>query len=145
MRPAASAVTTGLTQLATQPVVVMATVQPDGRPQLSLVRPWVHDGVVDLTLTDRRIKSRNLRRDPRVALLAASADHTRFVVVEGEAELSPVSSSPGDDTGQWLADLYRALAGEHPDWDDYFEAMVRDERLVARIAVTHAYEGGSHA
>ncbi|HEY0473755.1 MAG TPA: PPOX class F420-dependent oxidoreductase, partial [Kribbella sp.] len=38
-----------------------------------------------------------------------------------------------------LIDLYRAAAGEHPDWDDYRRAMVRDRRLVFSMTVDHAY------
>jgi hypothetical protein len=34
---------------------------------------------------------------------------------------------------------YRALNGEHPDWDDYRAAMVADQRLVLRLRPTHAY------
>jgi hypothetical protein len=41
--------------------------------------------------------------------------------------------------------MYRALAGEHPDWDDYHQAMVTDRRLIAHITVTHTYGGGTHA
>lgn len=133
-----------LDELKSQPVMVMATVHPDGRPQLSLVRPWFHDDVAEITLTSGRVKTRNLRVDPRAALIAVSDDNERFVVAEGRAELSRVSTEPGDDTGQALARLYRALAGEHPDWDDYHHAMVRDQRLIATIAIEHTYTGGAH-
>jgi PPOX class probable F420-dependent enzyme len=133
-----------LYELEHRKVVVMATIHPDGRAQLSLVRPWVHDGMIDVTLTERRVKTRNLRHDPRVALIAASGDDERFVVAEGHAILTDISTEPGDETGQQLADIYRALAGEHPDWDDYFRAMVDDRRLIAHITVTHTYDGGTH-
>jgi PPOX class probable F420-dependent enzyme len=125
-------------------VIVMATLHPDGRPQLSLVRPWVRDEAIEVSLTEQRVKTRNLRHDPRVALLAAEAGDGRFVVAEGRAELTPVSTSPGDDTGRRLTALYRALAGEHPDWADYHRAMVDDRRLIARITVDHTYDGGGH-
>jgi PPOX class probable F420-dependent enzyme len=132
-----------LDELAAQPILVMATIHPDGRPQLSLVRPWIHDGIAEITLTASRIKTRNLRADRRAALLALGDADERFVVAEGRAELSAVSTSPGDDTGRKLAHLYRALAGEHPDWDDYLRAMVRDERLIATIDIEHTYTGGT--
>jgi hypothetical protein len=38
-----------------------------------------------------------------------------------------------------LVSYYRALTGEHPDWDDYRRAMVADERLVLRVRPTYAY------
>ena len=143
--PPTPAVTTGLTQLATQPVVVMAQCSPTGGPSCrSCGRGCT---TASSTSPSRTGGSSRATCAGILALLSSRRVPTTrcFVVVEGEAELSPVSSSPGDDTAQWLADLYRALAGEHPDWDDYYEAMVRDERLVARIAVTHTYEGGSNA
>jgi PPOX class probable F420-dependent enzyme len=124
--------------------MVMATLHLDGRPQLSLVRPWFHDGIAEVTLTDARVKTRNLRADPRTALLATGADGQRFVVAEGRANLSTVTSTPGDETGVALAQLYTALAGEHPDWDDFHEAMVRDRRLIATIEIDHTYTGGTH-
>jgi PPOX class probable F420-dependent enzyme len=133
-----------LGELKSQPVMVMATLHPDGRPQLSLVRPWIHDDVAEITLTNARVKTRNLRADPRAALIAVNDDNDRFVVAEGRAVLSPVSTEPRDDTGQALARLYRALAGEHPDWDDYHDAMVRDQRLIATVAIEHTYAGGAH-
>jgi hypothetical protein len=60
-------------------------------------------------------------------------------VIEGDGELSAVSTEPGDAAGQELADLYRSLGGEHPDWDDYFRAMVKDQRQVLRLRPSHAY------
>jgi PPOX class probable F420-dependent enzyme len=133
-----------LDELRNRPIMVMATLHPDGRPQLSLVRPWFHDDVAEVTLTSARVKTRNLRGDPRTALLAIAEDGQRFVVAEGRAHLSAVSTQPGDATGQKLARLYRALAGEHPDWNDYHHAMVRDERLLATIEIEHTYTGGTH-
>jgi hypothetical protein len=40
--------------------------------------------------------------------------------------------------------LYRAVQGEHPDWDDYRAAMVRDGRLVVRIRPERAYGLARH-
>jgi hypothetical protein len=37
-----------------------------------------------------------------------------------------------------LVDYYRAVAGEHPDWDDYRAAMQRDKRVVIRLELTRA-------
>jgi hypothetical protein len=41
-----------------------------------------------------------------------------------------------------LVEIYRAIVGEHPDWDEFRAAMVTDRRLVLRIRVTHAYGVG---
>jgi hypothetical protein len=37
-----------------------------------------------------------------------------------------------------LVEYYRGLRGEHPDWDDYRAAMVRDQRCIVRITVERA-------
>jgi hypothetical protein len=62
-----------------------------------------------------------------------------YVVLEGKAELSAVAADPHGQVVEELIDLYRAAAGEHPDWDDYRRAMVRDRRLVFSMTVDHAY------
>ena len=134
-----------LDDLARHRFAVMATLHPDGRPQLSLVQQHTHDGVADVSLTEQRVKVRNLRRDPRATMMILPDGHDRFVVAEGRAELSPVSTEPGDDSGLRLQTLYRSLVGEHPDWDDYLRAMVRDHRLVATITIEHTYAGGAHS
>ena len=61
-------------------------------------------------------------------------------MLEGDAEFSEVARATDDAAVEELIDVYRDVAGkEHPDWDEYREAMVADQRLVLRIKVTHAY------
>ena len=62
-----------------------------------------------------------------------------YAVLEGDVELSEVAADPGDATVDELVELYRALQGEHQDWEEYRAAMVRDRRVVVRIRPTHAY------
>jgi hypothetical protein len=50
-----------------------------------------------------------------------------------------VAADPNDATVEELIDVYRAVAGEHPDWDEYRAAMVADRRLVIRLAVERVY------
>ena len=61
------------------------------------------------------------------------------MVVDGHAGLSEVARDPRDAAVEELIDLYRAVQGEHPDWDDYRAAMVRDRRLVVSIQAERAY------
>jgi PPOX class probable F420-dependent enzyme len=119
---------------------VLATVKRDGRPQLSNVVYAVgDDGMVRVSVTDDRAKTANLRRDPRASLHVSAEDFWSYVVLEGTADLSPVTTEPGDATGAELASLYRAVQGEHPDWDEYFAAMVDQRRLVVRLRPERAY------
>lgn len=69
----------------------------------------------------------------------SSDDGWSYAVAEVRAELTPVAAEPGDDTVAELVDLYRAVRGEHPDWDDYRRAMVAEGRLVLRLRVERLY------
>ena len=118
---------------------VLVTLKRDGRPQLSNVGYTFADGVIRVSVTDGRAKTANLRRDPRASFYVTAPDFRTYVVAEGDAELTPVAKDPHDATVDELVDVYRAIAGEHPDWDEYREAMVNDDRLVVRIPVTRLY------
>lgn len=120
---------------------VLVTLKRDGRPQLSNIVYSAEAGTgrVRISVTADRAKTRNALRDPRVSLQTSSSDFWSYLVVEGEAELSPVTTDPHDATADALVELYRSLAGEHADWDDYRAAMIRERRQVLAFAVTHAY------
>jgi PPOX class probable F420-dependent enzyme len=90
-------------------------------------------------MTTGRAKTANIRRDPRVSLHVTAEDFWSYVVLEGRADLSPVATAPDDATAEELVALYRTLAGEHPDWDDYRRAMVTDGRLVCTLRPERAY------
>jgi PPOX class probable F420-dependent enzyme len=120
---------------------VLITLKADGRSQSSNVFQWTDDdGVVRVSLTADRAKTRNLQRDPRVSLhLLPDDGFWSYVVLEGEADLSPVAADPHDATVEELVAYYRAMSGEHPDWDDYRRAMVADRRCVLRVRPGRAY------
>jgi PPOX class probable F420-dependent enzyme len=120
---------------------VLVTLKRDGRPQLSNVSHAYDpdERIIRVSITDDRAKTRNLRRDPRASYHVTSPDRRAYTVVEGTADLSPVAADPHDGTVEELIRLYRAVIGEHPDWDDYRAAMVRDRRLVLRLKVARAY------
>ena len=61
------------------------------------------------------------------------------MVAEGIAELTAVAADPHDVTVEELAKIYRLVVGEHPDWDDFRAAMVKDRRLVLRLRVSRVY------
>jgi PPOX class probable F420-dependent enzyme len=119
---------------------VLTTIRANGRPQLSniLYVPG-DDGVLRISVTDSRAKTKNMRRDPRVSLYVPGDNFWQFVVVEGTAELTPVAADPHDDTVEQLIAYYRAGNGEHSDWDDYRAAMVADGRLIAAVHPERAY------
>jgi len=118
---------------------VLVTIKRDGRPQLSNVMFTVIDGEIRISVTDSRAKTKNMRRDPRISLHVSAPDFWSYVVLEGDAVLTPVAATPDDATVEELVQTYRAMVGEHPDWQDYRRSMVADGRLVVRLRPTHAY------
>jgi PPOX class probable F420-dependent enzyme len=119
---------------------VLTTLKRDGRPQLSNITYALgDDGVIRISVTDGRAKTANLRRDPRASLYVGRSDGWAYVVLEGDVTLSAVASAPDDDAVGELVELYRSVQGEHPDWDEYRAAMVKDGRMVVRFTPTRAY------
>ncbi|MCM0674357.1 PPOX class F420-dependent oxidoreductase [Micromonospora phytophila] len=120
---------------------VLATVKRDGRPQLSnVVYSFDREqGLIRVSVTDGRAKTANLRRDPRASFHVSSDDGWAYAVAEARAELTPVARQTGDATVDELVGLYRAVQGEHPDWDDFRRAMVAEGRLVLRLHVERVY------
>lgn len=120
---------------------VLATIKRDGRPQLSNVN-YCYDPGLDLvrvSVVDGRAKVANLRRDPRASLMVSSVNGWSYTVLEGTVTFSEVAAAPDDAAVEELVEIYRLIAGEHPDWEDYRRAMVEDHRLVARLHVERAY------
>jgi PPOX class probable F420-dependent enzyme len=112
----------------------------DGHPQLSNVLHHVFgDGIVRISITADRAKYTNLARDPWAALHVTRDDFFAYAVLEGTVELSPVAADPDDATVDELVEVYRALMGEHDDWDDYRRSMVTDRRVVVRLRPERAY------
>jgi PPOX class probable F420-dependent enzyme len=120
---------------------VLITIKSDGRPQLSNVNHTFDPstGLLRVSVTADRAKTRNLARDPRASYHVASDDFWHWAVADGTADLTPVAADPNDDTVEELIEVYRAINGEHPDWDDYRAAMVRDKRLLVRLSVERVY------
>jgi PPOX class probable F420-dependent enzyme len=120
---------------------VVATIKKsDGWPHLTNIAYAVRDGRVRISVTDDRVKVANLRADPRVALHVTAEDFWHYAVAEGTAELSPVSSEPGDEVTQELLEIYEDIRGEpHPDPEEFHQAMVDDRRLVLSFPIEHIY------
>lgn len=118
---------------------VLATHKRDGRPQLSNIVYAVADGEIRISVTDGRAKTANLRRDPRASLHVTSDDFWSYVVIDGDVELTDVTTSPDDAAAELLRSTYRAISGEHPDWDEFDQAMIDQRRCVIRLRPAHAY------
>jgi PPOX class probable F420-dependent enzyme len=114
---------------------VMLTYRGDGSPQMSPVTCNVDgNGRVVVSTRETALKTKNLRRDPRVSFCVLSSGfYGEWIQIDGQAD---VVSLP--DAMELLVDYYRSTAGEHPDWDDYRAAMERDRRVMVRVTPERA-------
>jgi len=119
---------------------VLVTTRGNTRPQLSNITYVLgEDGRIRVSITADRAKYKNLVREPWAALHITQEDFYAYAVIEGDVELSPIAAAPEDAVVDELVEYYRTAIGEHPDWDDYRAAMVRDQRLMVRLSPTRAY------
>lgn len=113
--------------------MIVVTTRRDGRPQLSPVTGGVDvDGRIVVSTYPERAKAANARRHPEVSVLVLSDDFGgAWLQVDGECEVIdlPESIEP-------LVDYYRVIAGEHPDWDEYRQAMRDQGKSLLRITPT---------
>src|ERR1017187_4960992 len=117
------------------PRAVLATSRTDGLPQLSPVTVGVgDDGRVLASTRETAIKTKNLARGPRAPrCVLADRLFGEWLRSEGTAEIIHLPEAMG-----LLVDYYRRISGEHPDWEDYRQAMVRDRRVIVAITLTRA-------
>jgi PPOX class probable F420-dependent enzyme len=114
---------------------VLATIRADGLPQLSPVTVTADDeNRVLISTRETAVKARNLARDPHASLCVMNDGFFgEWIQAEGQAELVHLPEAL-----DLLVDYYRRISGEHPDWDDYREAMRRERRLIVRISLSRA-------
>jgi PPOX class probable F420-dependent enzyme len=111
---------------------LLMTRRGDGGPQLSPVTCGVDGaGRIVVSTYPQRAKVVNARRDPRVSLCVLSDDFDGpWVQVDGAAEVLDLP-----DSVEPLVDYFRAISGEHPDWDEYRQAMVRQGKSLLRVTI----------
>ncbi|MFF0723348.1 TIGR03618 family F420-dependent PPOX class oxidoreductase [Streptomyces sp. NPDC004134] len=118
----------------------LATVKRSGHPHMTtLLYDWDPDArVVRFSTTVDRVKVAHLRRDPRAAVHVRGDDVWSFAVAEGEAEVSDVSTAPGDAVGRELLAMVPAAA-KPEDEGTFLEQMVAERRVVIRLKVNRLY------
>jgi PPOX class probable F420-dependent enzyme len=120
---------------------ILAAVTRAGYPHLTNVL-YVWDPeqrMARVSTTADRVKGRILRRDPRCALHVPGSHFWSYAVAEGDADVSDVATSPGDETCRELLEVHSAFYGEMADEVSFFEQMVEARRLVVRLQVKRLY------
>lgn len=111
---------------------VLATTRRDGHPAMTPVTAGVDaSGAVIISTRETALKVAHIRRDPYVSLVVVNNGfYGPWTQIEGSAS---VLSLP--DAMEPLVEYYRLVSGEHPNWDEYRAAMVRDRRALVRIDI----------
>lgn len=111
------------------PWATLATVDRDGRPQMSLVAFLAEDGLVRISLNTARAKTRHLMRNPAVALVIPDpAQPLRYLEIVGDAEVTP------DADGAFVAKAGAKYGQDFTSYDRPGEA-----RVIATIRPTRVY------
>ncbi|WP_130013438.1 PPOX class F420-dependent oxidoreductase [Serinicoccus sediminis] len=110
--------------------LVLITQRQDGRPQASPVTGGVdEEGRIVISTYPERAKTANARRDPEVSVLVLSDEFDdAWVQVDGTCEVLD-----GEDAVEPLVDYFRCISGEHPDWDEYRQAMRDQGKSLIRV------------
>lgn len=111
---------------------VLLTRRGDGWPQASLVTMGLGDnGDILVSTYPERAKVHNLRRDPRASMVVMSDGFAdEWVQCDGTATVVDIPDSVEE-----LVEYFRNISGEHDDWDEYREAMVRQGKSLIRLTV----------
>ena len=119
---------------------VLTTFRGNGAAQMSIITVGAYRDGVAFTTTAGRAKLANLVREPRCSLLVSKQDWWGYVVLQGQAKVLASDNTDAAELRQVLRDVYRAAAAmEHPDWDEYDRAMVRDRRAAVVVVPDHVY------
>ncbi len=112
--------------------VVASTFRSDGFPQSSPVTAGVDEsGRIVVSTYPDRAKANNARRDPRGSVLVLSDDFGgAWVQVDGRWEVVD-----GEDAVEPLVEYFRCISGEHPDWDEYRQAMRTQGKSLMRLTI----------
>jgi len=111
---------------------VLLTNRRDGWPQSSLVSMGLDDeGRIVVSSYPERAKVHNLRRDPKASMVVQSNEwNGEWVQVDGAAEVIDLPAALDG-----LCDYFRVISGEHPDWEDYREAMSAQGKCLIRLTI----------
>jgi len=111
---------------------VLLTTRRDNRPQASLVTMGLDtEGCIVVSSYPERAKVHNIRRNPQASMVALSDDFGgEWVQVDGTAEVIDLP-----DAVEPLVEYFRVISGEHPDWDEYRQAMVDQGKCLIRLTI----------
>jgi PPOX class probable F420-dependent enzyme len=114
---------------------IMVTLRRDGTPHVARVGVGLVDGKLQSSGTKTRVRTSHVRRDPRATLCVLS-DTNRYAWMGAECR---VTIHDGSDAAERNLALYRVLAGEPDDLDEYMQAMRDEQRLIFEFDIHRTY------
>lgn len=123
---------------------VFTTFRGSGAAQMSIVTVGVLAEGVAFTISPGSAKQANLRRNPRCSLMVSRSDWRDYAVLEGRAQVLSPDATPAEELRLTLREVYRAGSGkEHPDWEDFDQAVQEDRRSAIIVVPEHIYYGST--
>ncbi|MEM7337127.1 MAG: PPOX class F420-dependent oxidoreductase [Actinomycetota bacterium] len=112
---------------------ILSTTRGDGRPQMSFVTGTITpEGDLLISSYPQRVKTRNAKRNPHVSVAVMGDEFNgAWVQIDGDAEVHDMPEAV-----EGLVEYFRCIRGEHPDWDEYRQAMADQGKSVIRVRPT---------
>ena len=123
------------------PQGVLTSFRRNGMPQLSIVTVYPRDGGVGISITETRMKFKNLLRDPRCSVLISHADWwSGFLVFEGKAELTHSGNADPEALRRARRHIFSATTRRRSaDWEEYDRIAEADKRVAMILRPEHVY------
>ena len=119
---------------------VLTTFRRNGNAQMSIISCGPYRDGVAFTTTESTAKLHNLRRNARCSLLVSEESWWGYVVLEGQATVLSAHNTDADELRLALREAYKVASGqEHPNWDEYDQAMRDERRSVIIVVPEHIY------
>ena len=120
---------------------VIGTRRANGATHSSIVVCGAYrDQAVFVSVRGSSAKVRNLRRDPHCTVLAVTDDWRSYAVIEGTSQLFDARNTDAEELRVMLREAYQACGdADHPDWEEYDEAMVRQDAVVVLVRPERVY------
>ncbi|HYE93046.1 MAG TPA: TIGR03618 family F420-dependent PPOX class oxidoreductase [Terriglobales bacterium] len=123
------------------PQGVMTSFRKNGMPQLSIVTTYPRDGGVGVSITETRMKFKNLLRDPRCSILVSHVDWwSGFLVFEGTVEMVHSGNADAETLKKARRHIYSATTRRRSaDWEEYDRITEGDKRVALVLRPAHVY------
>lgn len=114
---------------------VITTKKKDGALHSSIIVCGAFENkAAFVAVRGKSMKVVNLRKDSKCSLLIVTNNWREWINIEGDAQLFDYKNSDPEYVRKLLRDIYNVCGdAEHPDWEEYDRAMVRQDAIAILI------------